>query len=140
MIPKHRQREMFLEVAMSHLGRPYIWGGDDPIKGFDCSGLVIECLKSVGVVTDDFDTTADGLLDMFGKNQWSYPEPGCLLFTLDPEGKARHVTICLDEYFEIGASGGGRASDSADDAARMNAYVKIRPIVLSDNKVIVRLF
>ena len=26
--------------ARQHLGLPYIWGGEDPNRGFDCSGLI----------------------------------------------------------------------------------------------------
>lgn len=26
--------------ARQHLGLPYVWGGEDPRKGFDCSGLI----------------------------------------------------------------------------------------------------
>jgi len=26
--------------AQQHIGLPYIWGGEDPNRGFDCSGLV----------------------------------------------------------------------------------------------------
>lgn len=26
--------------ARQHLGLPYVWGGEDPQKGFDCSGLI----------------------------------------------------------------------------------------------------
>ncbi|MEZ0369585.1 MAG: C40 family peptidase [Candidatus Sericytochromatia bacterium] len=26
--------------ASQHLGLPYIWGGEDPNRGFDCSGLI----------------------------------------------------------------------------------------------------
>jgi len=30
----------------------YLWGGDDPLAGFDCSGFVIEILKSVGILEE----------------------------------------------------------------------------------------
>lgn len=26
--------------ARQHLGLPYVWGGEDPNRGFDCSGLI----------------------------------------------------------------------------------------------------
>ncbi|MBT9547735.1 MAG: C40 family peptidase [Candidatus Sericytochromatia bacterium] len=32
-------REIVLS-AQQHIGLPYIWGGEDPNRGFDCSGLV----------------------------------------------------------------------------------------------------
>ncbi len=33
-------REDIALRALSMIGRPYVWGGDDPSEGFDCSGLV----------------------------------------------------------------------------------------------------
>ncbi|MEW5995216.1 MAG: hypothetical protein AB1744_12605, partial [Candidatus Zixiibacteriota bacterium] len=50
------------------------------------------------------------------------------LFTLNRQGGASHVVICLDEHFQIGAGGGGRGTVSTADAWRDNAYVRIRPI------------
>jgi cell wall-associated NlpC family hydrolase len=35
----HFGREVVLS-ARQHVGLPYIWGGEDPNRGFDCSGLV----------------------------------------------------------------------------------------------------
>lgn len=29
-----------LDLGMSFLGQPYVWGGESPTEGFDCSGLV----------------------------------------------------------------------------------------------------
>ena len=42
-------KRWFLQTALAYLGTPYVWGGDDP-SGFDCSGFVIECLKSAGLL------------------------------------------------------------------------------------------
>ena len=41
------------EYALKFVGRPYIWGGDGSGKcggGFDCSGLVLECLWAFGIL------------------------------------------------------------------------------------------
>jgi peptidoglycan DL-endopeptidase CwlO len=35
--------------ARRYLGIPYVWGGTDPAKGFDCSGLVQHVYKDLGV-------------------------------------------------------------------------------------------
>lgn len=35
--------------ARKHLGTPYVWGGTDPEKGLDCSGLVQVVYKSLGI-------------------------------------------------------------------------------------------
>jgi cell wall-associated NlpC family hydrolase len=38
-----------LAAAKKYLGVPYIWGGTDPAKGLDCSGLVQRAYRDVGV-------------------------------------------------------------------------------------------
>ena len=41
--------EAVVLVAMTQLGAPYVWGGDNPAAGFDCSGLVQWAYAQVGV-------------------------------------------------------------------------------------------
>ncbi len=120
-------KQWFLRTALSYLGTPYVWAGDDP-SGFDCSGFVLECLKTVGVVSERDDLTADGLLRKFSPKLVPAPCEGALLFLLNRDGKATHVVICLDESFQIGASGGTKDTVDLRAAWRDNAYVKIRPI------------
>ena len=120
-------KRWFLKTALAYLGTPYVWGGDDP-SGFDCSGFVIECLKSAGLLGEADDFTADGLLKRFDYSPVDKPHEGALLFYLNRHGRAVHVTICLDEYFQIGASGGGENTTDETTAWKDNAYVKIRPI------------
>lgn len=123
------KRKLAIKIAFEFLGMPYIWGGDDPIKGFDCSGMIIEILKSVGILPRKGDWTADGLLIYFRKKgTWgASPYEGCLVFYLNNNDRAVHVEMCIDKELSIGASGGGSKTKTAADAIRQNAYVKIRP-------------
>lgn len=41
--------EAFVEKVRSYIGVPYVWGGTDPAKGLDCSGLVQTAAREVGV-------------------------------------------------------------------------------------------
>ncbi len=41
--------ERVVELAMQHLGTPYVWGGETPGTGFDCSGLVQYVYQQVGI-------------------------------------------------------------------------------------------
>ncbi|HKK20176.1 MAG TPA: NlpC/P60 family protein [candidate division Zixibacteria bacterium] len=122
-----KARKWFLHTALSYLGTPYIWGGDDP-SGFDCSGFVIECLKSCGLVGEYDDYSADGLFRKFAPQEIETPEEAALLFYVGGGGKMVHVTICLDHQFQIGASGGASTISNRQRAWQENAFVKIRPI------------
>jgi D-gamma-glutamyl-meso-diaminopimelic acid endopeptidase CwlS len=117
-------RHWLVSTALAYLGTPYRWGGDDP-SGFDCSGLVLECLASVGLA-DASDLSADGLYHQFEKYMVSDPGHGCLAFLLDANGHARHVGICLDRWHLISAGGGDREVVTPSEAWERNAYVRIR--------------
>lgn len=131
-------RDLAIDVARSFLGQPYDWGGDDPIAGFDCSGLMIEALRSVGVLPRTGDWTAHQLLhEVFkGRPRVRPPgilEPGLLVFWARDDGHIRHVemayaTLTNGTMLTIGASGGGSKTTSPDAAAKQNAFVKIRPV------------
>lgn len=128
------KRDIALWYAEKFIGLPYIWGGDDPIKGFDCSGLVIEVNRGAGNLPPAGDWSADALAKVVWKNKKRLLIgeiiPGCCLFWADATGKIFHVEIVLTvlgmEVFTIGASGGGSATPDAEAASAQNAYVKVR--------------
>lgn len=120
-------RELATKIALLNYGKPYIWGGDDPIKGFDCSGFMNEILKSVGILPLVGDWTADGLYHRFDNLEVEHPYEGCLMF-LGDFTKIYHVEYCINSLLSIGASGGGRRTLTEADAINHNAYIKIRPL------------
>jgi hypothetical protein len=135
-------REACFFVWERLLNTPYKWGGDDPMEGVDCSGLVREGLKSAGLVPREMDTTADALLKDVFKDRKRYTQErelsrGMLVFwqTAD-HSRIRHVEIVWrvihlqDEIrvVTIGASGGGSKTVDRAEAIKSNAYVKIRRI------------
>ena len=121
------KRELALKIAWKFYGLSYIWGGDDPIKGVDCSGLVVEILKSVGVLSRKGDWNANSLYQLFN-NKPSEPKAGCLVLWGNNK-RMTHIEFCIDGVHTMGASGGGSANMTREDAIRKNAYVKVRPIV-----------
>ena len=130
MTRRETARDWMVRTALAYLGTPYRWGGDDP-SGFDCSGLVIECLRSVGLM-EQIDLLADELYCRLRPHEVENPDSGCLVFWLNSSGLAYHVGLCLDPWYQISAGGGDRSTITASNAWDRNAYVRIRPISTSD--------
>jgi len=107
-------RELALKIVWLDWGKPYRWGGDDP-GTFDCSGKVIEWLKSVGFFPRKKDTTADGLRRLFQLSvveELDDAQPCDLIFFMNRSAtKAIHVETIVKnidgDLYSIGASGGG---------------------------------
>ena len=118
-------REMALKIAFSYIGTPYIWGGDYP-SGFDCSGFVIEILKSVGSLPRTGDWTANQLADLWQRTRSD--DIGNLVFWRNGGGIAVHVEMCIGNGLAIGASGGGSKTTTIAAAIKQNAFIKFRPI------------
>ncbi len=113
--------------ALSFVGIPYMWGGDDPMKGFDCSGLVQEILDSVGIDPPG-DQTSQGLFDKFsmGGTKLDKPQAGALVFYGKGPSKITHIAFCIDDKRIVEAGGGRSSTTSEEIAAAQNAYVRVR--------------
>jgi cell wall-associated NlpC family hydrolase len=120
--------DVALQVAWHYLGKPYIWGGDDP-EGFDCSGLVIECLKSIGKLPRDGDWTAEGLYQKFKVNSIAEADAsaGDLVLWAGADGRMVHVEMVIGSGLAIGASGGGSWATDPKAALEKGAFIKVRP-------------
>ncbi|OGD20342.1 MAG: hypothetical protein A2Y70_02060 [Candidatus Aminicenantes bacterium RBG_13_64_14] len=126
-------KQQFLRAAAvryvwSFLGLPYRWGGDDPVGGFDCSGLIVEVLQGVGLLLHGTDMTANGFYLRYSAHVVTKGYAGCLVFWFNPDNLATHVEMMIDDFHTIGASGGGSATTSSEAAAQANAYIKMRPL------------
>lgn len=116
------------QYAMSFLGKPYIWGGDDP-SGFDCSGLIIELLQSCGLLPHRFDTTSQGLHDKFINDSMKGAVGfGTLAFFGKSVTRITHIGFMVDDFRMLEAGGGGKHIKTLKDAIKYNAFIRIRPI------------
>ncbi len=122
------------KVAWKFLGTLYRWGGDDP-SSFDCSGFVIEILKSCGRLPRKGDWTAHGLYEKF-KTVPSAKEGTLACYYNREETRIIHIEYCIDSSTTIGASGGGSRTKTSTDAVNQNAYVKTRPINRARGRVV----
>lgn len=121
------------EYALKFVGRPYIWGGDGSGKcggGFDCSGLVLECLWALGILPQK-DMTAQGIYDvLYNQLVWSTPEHGKekaddLLFFGKDDTRITHVAIAIGNGLMVEAGGGG---SKCKTPATSTGMVHVRPI------------
>lgn len=121
-----------IEYAMKFIGKPYIWGGDGTgIKsnGFDCSGLIIECLQAFGILPSG-DWTAQGLSTKLKTDGWREVDKdeswleGDILFYGTSQAKITHITMAVDRNQFIEAGGGGSKCVSN---ATSTGYVRLRP-------------
>ncbi len=120
--------EMMVTYALSFSGTPYMWGGNNPIEGFDCSGYVQEVLASIGIDPPG-DQTAQQLYNYFiAKEYPTILNAGSILFFGKDDRTIKHVAIAVNRKQMISASGGGRHIRNYDDARRAGAFVKIRLI------------
>lgn len=91
-------KEDFLEIVSELDGAPYVYGGNDPETGIDCSGIVIYGLEKQG--NDIADQTAS---ELYGNTEIieyitaEEAEPGDLRFLVDSEGKISHVQVITGE-------------------------------------------
>jgi len=92
MSPK--QSSDVLSRAVNVLGTPYVWGGSNPKKGFDCSGLVKYAFNDVADV--DLPRTSNAMAQGHGvKVAKSDLKPGDLIFFNIKSRRVNHVAIYL---------------------------------------------
>lgn len=122
-------RLVAITLAWKMWGQPYVWGGDDPMRGFDCSGMAVEILQSVGIIPINEDYTAQLLWNKFIDREVYDPQPGCLVFWENSQGHVIHVEMYIGNGLSMGASGGGSRIKTQEDAVRHNAFIKVRPVL-----------
>jgi cell wall-associated NlpC family hydrolase len=121
--------DLMLAYGMQLAGTPYRWGGNTPIFGLDCSGLVLELLRAVGFWGAQ-DASALALHKALRAKgcQTKRPEPGGVVFFGHTRETINHVAVCMSDALMIEAGGGGQDTTSLDAADRAGAFVRIRPI------------
>ena len=116
---------MMVEYAKHFIGTWYSWGGDDP-SGFDCSGLVVACLKAMGKLVPKIDLTAHQLFNLYPNT--NRPSPGDLVCFFGEDNRVVHIGIYWTKGLYFTASGGGSHVKTKEDAIKHNAFVKVRPV------------
>ena len=127
------KRELVVDALKRHLGLPYKWGGNDPMAGFDCSGLMVDVLQTVGKMASSSDSTAHGLSKKYPETD--ILQPGVMVYwDWNKDGRIDHVEMVAlvdedGEVYTVGASGGDSRTTNEQTAISADAYVKMRPLV-----------
>lgn len=120
------QIQLLVDYAMSFVGREYIYGGAGPY--FDCSGFVIELMKSCGN-SPPHDMTAQQLFEHYKPtSEWGLKAAGSIAFYGRATNAITHVAWCVNPYQMIEAGGGTSETVSLELARRKNAFIRMRLI------------
>jgi len=122
-------REELVKTARSFLGVPYLWGGTDADRGFDCSGLSMTVYQLNG-----FD------LPRTSQEQASYGQPvsrdrlskgDLVFFDTKNQGRVSHVGIYIGDNLFIHAPGRGKRIriDSLEKDFYRSRYVGARSYI-----------
>lgn len=138
------KREAVIERAKRWDGIPYrgsdgndpnsvITGDDDPVLGVNCSGFWVEQLRGVGAIGPNERPSALELyLAMCHKTIKGRPMRGDFLFygklDMGKEPVIGHMAMMVDDWHFYEAGGGARGVDTLEEAAKRNAFVRMRPV------------
>jgi len=128
-------RKSMVGYVSHFVGTFYTWGGDDP-SSFDCSGLVVEALKSVGLISRHDDRTADDEVRGHCKDE-QHPRQTIVVIR-EGEENSRHrpqasadpldfARIACEHRKSYPATDAGRHQRYLDDAARREGGIAPSP-------------
>lgn len=112
-------------MAISMVNIPYIWGGNSPLTGLDCSGSVQIPLKKLGILDSEVDYWSQSIYNELIIKGFASSEPSqdCILFFGKATDKIKHVAVAISPTWMIEAKAGGRTIISVEKAIEMQAFV-----------------
>jgi cell wall-associated NlpC family hydrolase len=121
-------RSTFVNAVRQRIGLPYIWGCKDGNPGYDCSGLVTDCLKIAGVNVGDHSASEIAKLFSGYRVVPSLAQPGALYFYGVKKDTITHVMIVLARWSNntivlAGVRGGDSSVLNVHTAFTKNAFV-----------------
>lgn len=124
--PIHSQDVLFRALGL--VGTPYVWGGNTPDSGFDCSGLITFVYHDVANMRLPRTTTE--MIAMKAptvkRNQWQSGD--ILFFATGKSRKVSHAGIYVGEgrFVHAPSSGGTVRLDSIENSYWNKAYLNAK--------------
>lgn len=138
-------RLILYDTAMGLEGKPYDWGGSNPIdgaesiEGMDCSGCTTVLLQSQDVLSETERLSAQSQYNRWKANTVKREDIdlGDLIFysSTKSTGNITHVMMALNSALCIGAQGGGENTKALADAVATDGYVRTRVIDYRGDRV-----
>ncbi|OZI74967.1 NlpC/P60 family protein 2 [Bordetella genomosp. 12] len=89
-------RERIVQAGLDKIGTPYSWGGDDPVDGFDCSGLALFVFRETAGI--DLPRTSRAQRQAGDNVNRRQLRPGDLVFfATNRRGVTSHVGIYIGQ-------------------------------------------
>ena len=117
------QRNTIISAAYSQLGTPYVFGGETPYVGLDCSGFTQYCYGCAGVYLPH---SAASQAAMAVGTSLGNLQPGDLIFwigTGNPNLSGNHVAIYLGDGMIIHANGRSVITQSLYSGVTKYGYI-----------------
>ena len=130
--------DSIIDYAKTFMGTPYVWGGNDPESGFDCSGFICYVYRNFDI---ELPRTSGQQFDAGVPIPYVEAQPGDLILFAGPDngpGNPGHVGIVLGYSPETGfsfihtsspESGGVRISNEKSEQYYYKRFLEIRRVI-----------
>jgi cell wall-associated NlpC family hydrolase len=128
------KREYIIQYVRSFIGTRYIFYGDKPMNGFDCSGLVSEVARGIGFIGGKERYSAQGFHNLFNqrgllRRDLELAKMGDVVLFGTGDDCISHIGIVSEiSGYMYEAGGGGHETVTTEQAAMTDAFVRSRPI------------
>ena len=124
--------------AIGLVGTPYVWGGNTPASGFDCSGLIGFVYNDVTGIRLPRTTTQ--MIQMKGQtvSRSKLRSGDILFFSTAGHGRVSHAGIYVGDgrFVHAPSSGGTVRLDSVNSTYWNNAYLQAKRVLSSETVVL----
>ena len=123
--------------AIGLVGTPYVWGGNTPSSGFDCSGLIGFVYQDVAGIR--LPRTTQQMLQMQGQQipRSQLQSGDIVFFATAGRGRVSHAGIYVGEgrFVHAPSSGGTVRLDSVNATYWNKAYLQAKRVLSSESLV-----